>query len=643
MRFKPPRHSRRRFLGNVARGAALSGVASALESLARAAPVTQSLSGVEHVVIFMQENRSFDHYLGTLSGVRGYADRRALRHAAASVFGQPSGNQLVWPYRLDNLTTAGQCVGDVAHDYDTSLEATNGGRMDGWIAAKGESSMSYHARDDVPFLYGMADAFTLCDHYFCSVNGPTCPNRLYLMSGTVDGAGLAGGPILDNSEPPITWTTYPERLEKAGVSWRVYQEVDNYDDNALAWFTQFQSLDTNSPLYQKGMLKLPRDTFAQDVKSGKLPEVSWIIAPESLSEHADWLPNQGLNYGALNFLNVLGENPDVWAKTIFIWNYDENGGFFDHLAPPTPPPGTPDEFVNGQAIGLGPRVPCLVMSPWSRGGHVCSEVFDHTSVLRLLELFTGVREPNISAWRRQVCGDLMSAFDFSAVSVAFPQLPDSQGPADAASSSCAQRPDAAPNGETAPPDQEPGTRPLRALPYQLAAGLLAVIEEQQVEVTLRNDGSAGCALQLYHAYGASIAPVHLALAAGAIQTRRVMVPASGTYNLELRGPNGFVRIWRGELSDGGEVALTLDLDKAELVLVISNAADDPLDVDITSPLAALVASAQTVSVEPRSSATVRLATSDAWYDYVLVSAAGGAWRRELAGHIEGAASQTPAT
>src|SRR5689334_6173202 len=119
MRFKSPRHSRRRFLGSLAKGAALSGVASALESLARAKPAVSSLDGVEHIVVFMQENRSFDHYLGTLSGVRGYGDRRPLRLTGSSVFGQPDGNQLIWPYRLDNAKTAGQCVGDVNHDYDT--------------------------------------------------------------------------------------------------------------------------------------------------------------------------------------------------------------------------------------------------------------------------------------------------------------------------------------------------------------------------------------------------------------------------------------------------------------------------------------------------------------------------------------------
>ncbi|HVY29498.1 MAG TPA: phospholipase C, phosphocholine-specific [Polyangiaceae bacterium] len=642
MRPKLTRHTRRRFLGSFAQGAALSGVGSALETLARAAPAASSLSGVEHVVIFMQENRSFDHYLGTLSGVRGYGDRRALgRRGGGNVFGQPSGNQLVYPYRLDNSSTSGQCVGDVAHDFETSVEATNGGRLDAWIAAKGTSTMSYHTRADIPYLYALADAFTLCDHYFCSVNGPTNPNRLYLMSGTIDAAGLAGGPVTDNGEPPITWTTYPERLQKAGVSWRIYQETDNFDDNALAWFQQFQSLDQSSPLYQNGMLRLPRDQFAQDVMAGKLPAVSWVIAPTALCEHADHLPNEGINYGALHFLNALAANPSVWQKTIFIWNYDENGGFFDHVPPPSPPPGTPDEFVNGSAIGLGPRVPCLVISPWSRGGQVCSEVFDHTSVLRLLELWTGVRETNISAWRRQVCGDLTSALDFSQLMVAFPKLPDSQAAADAAVASCEQHPQAAPNGETAPPAQEPGARPLRALPYQLSAGLRVVAAESQLEVSVRNDGTGGCAAQLFHISATDVAPVHLALDAGARQTRRLLVPSSKAYALELRGPNGFVRVWRGELGTlDAEVAATLDTTNRTLTLVIENGADTPFDVDITSALSALEASEQTVSVEPHASASVTLTTSSGWYDYVLVSAAGGSWRRELAGHIEGEPSET---
>src|SRR5271163_1371165 len=104
--------------------------------------------------------------------------------------------------------------------------------------------------------------------------------------------------------------------------------------------------------------------------------------------------------------------PYVWAKTLFILNYDENDGLFDHVPPPVAPAGTPHEFVEGLPIGGGFRVPCIIVSPWTAGGWVSSEPFDHTSVLQFLEIFTGVREPNISDWRRRTFGDLMSAFRF---------------------------------------------------------------------------------------------------------------------------------------------------------------------------------------------------------------------------------------
>lgn len=645
MKLKPPRHSRRRFLGHVAKGAALSGMASALESLAKAAPATSSLSGVEHIVIFMQENRSFDHYLGTLNGVRGYGDKRALRQlSGASVFGQGSSGNLVYPYRLNDGTTSGQCVGDVAHDWESGLLATNGGRMDGWLPAKGQSSMSYHTRADIPYMYALADAFTLCDAYFCSVNGPTCPNRLYLMSGTVDPNGVAGGPVTDNSELGYSWTTYPERLQQAGVTWRVYQEVENFDDNALAWFTQFKKAEPGSPLYDNGMKRFPRRQFADDVANGKLPQVSWIIAPEELSEHANHLPNAGMHYGAAHFLSALAAHPSVWEKTIFIWNYDENGGFFDHVAPPTPPPGTPDEFVAGEAIGLGVRVPAVIISPWSRGGHVCSEVFDHTSVLRLLELWTGVKEPNISAWRRQVCGDLLSAFDFTTVNVAFPDLPDSEAAATAATNSCNALPEAAPNGETAPPPVEAGARSLRALPYRLSASLAVWKDEQELELTVRNHGAQGVALQLYHSLAEDVAPAHLALSPSAVQTRRLLVQDSGRYAVELRGPGGFVRAFGGALTDVAlDVAETLDFTQYLVVLTLGNRSASDVTVQVSTQLAALAGSEQALVVPAQGAVNVSLATTDGWYDYVLVTPQSGEWRRELAGHIEGRASRTLAT
>ena len=123
-------------------------------------------------------------------------------------------------------------------------------------------------------------------------------------------------------------------------------------------------------------------------------------------------------------IDAIAANPEVWKKTAFILNYDENDGIFDHVPPPVPPPGTPREFVRGLPIGGGFRVPCIIVSPWTAGGWVCSQPFDHTSVLQLLEKFTGVVEPNITDWRRQTFGDLTAAFRFDSEKANPPQLPD---------------------------------------------------------------------------------------------------------------------------------------------------------------------------------------------------------------------------
>ena len=636
-------HTRRRFLRSTAQGAAITGALPLLERLTSTAAAGPNLSSVRHVVIFMQENRSFDHYVGTLGGPRGFADPHPLRQpGGSSVFGQRNASgQAIFPFRLNSATTAGQCVGDVAHDWSSSLAAVAGGRMNAWVPQKGNNTMSYHARADLPYFYALADAFTLCDAYHCSFNGPTNPNRLFMMTGTNDPRGLHGGPAVDNAEPGYTWTTYPERLQAAGVSWRIYQEVDNYDDNALAWFTQYRNAPTSSPLYQNGMRRLARSQFATDVQNDALPSVSWIIAPAALSEHPSYAPNQGINYGALNFLNALAANPAVWQSTIFIWTYDENGGFFDHVAPPTAPPGTSDEFVNGSAVGLGARVPTLVISPWSRGGWVCSELFDHTSLVRLLETWTGVLEPNISAWRRKVCGDLTSAFDFGGAPASFPSLPDSQGPADQAASNCGSKPAAAPAGETAPPPPEAGTRPLRALPYQLSARLQVALSARQLQITVANDGARAATAHLHHFSGTDAAPVHLTLGPRQAQLRSLPVQASNGYDLELHGPNGFFRRFTGSIAAAEpEVTVALDLPNALVRVTISNPGPSAVNVRISSPMSALQSYTQTVGVAGNGSATVALGTADAWYDYALANVAGGSWSRLLAGHLEGTPSRT---
>jgi phospholipase C len=380
-----------------------------------------SINDIEHIVILMQENRSFDHYYGTMPGVRGFQDPTAITLPTGNpVFYQPDpshaqGYLLPWYY--DTFATSAQATPGTDHTWPTQHQAWDGGKMDQWVPAKGPYTMGYLKQRDIPFHWALAEAFTLCDNYHCSVFGPTNPNRLYMWTGMIDPNGTGGGPIIDNSPAfnniILSWMTYPERLEAAGISWKIYQEEDNYDDNALAWFKQFGYASTSSPLWQKGMYKGPAGAFEADARRGRLPQVSWLVAPTAQTEHPDYFPAAGAEYIAQK-LDAIASNPDLWFKTAFILCYDENDGMFDHVPPPVAPAGTADEFVDGLNIGLGFRTPTTIISPWTAGGFVCSEVFDHTSLIRFVEARFGVTEPNISAYRRQTCGDLTSAFRFGA-------------------------------------------------------------------------------------------------------------------------------------------------------------------------------------------------------------------------------------
>jgi phospholipase C len=343
-------------------------------------------------------------------------------------------------------------------------QALDGGKMDQWLSAEHELAftMSYYTRADLPWHMALADAFTVCDGYHASVLGPTNPNRLFTVSGTIDPAGRAGGPVTDNSESaPYTWTTYPERLQARRISWRIYQQGDNFDDNPLAWFKQYQQAPSGSPLHQNGMLRRPASAFADDVAAGRLPQVSWITAPTAQSEHPGYAPGPGADF-CNGILQALFAHPQVWASTVLFLVYDEPGGFFDHVIPQLPPAGTADEFVGGDPIGLGFRVPMIVCSPWSRGGYVCSDTFDHTSMLRFLERRFGIREPQISRWRRQTCGDLVRTLDLEHRNLSIPSLPATGPLAAASNNACSHYPPGVPPlASQQMPAQEPGRRPRR--------------------------------------------------------------------------------------------------------------------------------------------------------------------------------------
>ena len=468
--------TRRRLLGSAARLAALAAASSILppnvrRALAQEPPRQGSFADIKHVVLLMQENRSFDHYFGTLAGVRGFDDPNAMKLPnGKSVFYQPDPENpkgYLLPFHLDTRNTSAQKIPSTSHSWPCQHSSWNEGKMDNWLPAhrrvegvKAPYVMGYHTRADIPFQFALAEAFTICDAYHCSVMGPTWPNRMYWMTGTINPDGGQGGPMTRNIAPDegFRWPTYAERLEKAGISWKVYQQDDNYECDVLELFKSFRESGEKSPLRLKGMAREPEGKFEYDAMNDKLPAVSWIIPTSFQSEHPDYMPAAGAAFVASK-IDAIAANPEVWAKTAFILNYDENDGLFDHVAPPVPPPGTPHEFVNGVPIGAGFRVPCIIISPWTAGGWVCSETFDHTSVLQFREKFTGVKEHNITEWRRSTFGDLVSAFRFDDRQTEPPQLPDAIAPYSRAKFEAGNLPEPIlPGAEQKEPIQEKGQR-----------------------------------------------------------------------------------------------------------------------------------------------------------------------------------------
>ncbi|KIF75996.1 phospholipase C [Streptomyces sp. 150FB] len=480
--------TRRRLLGSAATVGALAAVDMALPENIRkavaAGPARNGkLSDIKHVVLLMQENRSFDHYFGTLSGVRGFSDPKAVKLPNGdSVFKQPDpdGAQgYMLPYHLDSKTTSAQAIPSTSHAWEVQHAAWNGGKMDNWLpahraadGANGPYTMGYYNRADIPFQFALAESFTLLDNYHCGVMGPTHPNRYTWITGTIDPDGLAGGPALDNNAPKGTysWTTYPERLLKAGVSFKFYHQPGSVTGLApIQNMKQYQALTPDSELYQRTIAPSPIGQFQYDAMNDQLPTVSWIMPPSGFDEHPANLPAAGAQFVS-SVVDAIAANPEVWAKTAFILSYDENDGMFDHVVPPTPKAGTAGEFVTktsptgvdgaGLPVGLGFRVPSIIVSPWTVGGWVSSEVSDHTSQLRFLEAVTGVKEPNISKWRRNNTGDLTSAFRFNDASRKAPSLPGTTGPYNLAQYEVGQLPKpSVPPVNQSMPRQEPGTRP----------------------------------------------------------------------------------------------------------------------------------------------------------------------------------------
>ena len=660
------------------------------ESIARALQLpannrTGTINDIEHIVILMQENRAFDHYFGMLRGVRGFSDPRAVSLSTGRpVFYQPNGPLgYTLPFHPTAANLGLQFIEDLAHDWTSTHDAWNNGNFDGWVPSKGTTTMAYLERADIPFHYALADAFTICDAYHCSILSATDPNRYYMWTGWVGNDGKNGGPVVDNAEAGYGWSTYPERLQAAGISWKIYQDVGlgltadqywgytddayigNYGDNSLLYFHQYQNAATGSPLAngaktgtdisQSGTLF---DEFKQNVLADTLPQVSWIVAPEAYTEHPNWPATYGAYYVS-QILDALTANPEVWSKTAFLLTYDENDGFFDHMPPPTVPPtaslgkstvDTTNEIFPGSSeyasgpYGMGVRVPMVVISPWSKGGYVDSQVFDHTSIIRFIEQRFGPNNPalvesNITPWRRAVAGDLTSAFNFKSPNDASVSLPSTVAymPSDNN-----RHPSyyPVPPFDQALPVQEQGTRPARALPYELE-----VYGEATKTGLLLSFKNTGRVASFFQVRGPGAGPWAYTVGAGEeLSDSLAFPPSSSSYDFSVYGPNGFLRTFKGTVpSESSESPLRVlalcEPGRPGIGLVIRSTVSKRTQVRIQDAYSSNTFT-ETVEANGELAFSWPLENTSGWYNLTVTTNADAAFAQQIAGHVENGRDST---
>jgi phospholipase C len=702
---------------------------------------TRSIRDVEHIVILMQENRPFDHHFGTLRGVRGYNDPRAVNihlplqsgtgTTLASVFLQPAGAAnvaagygvpagslggpadgvaVIPPFRVNpQAVSSGLSVGltylpGTNHAWGATHDCWNLGQYDSWASVNGPMTMSYMTREDIPYHYALADAFTVGDAYHCSIMGPTNPNRTYLWTGCIgnlDSLGSGGtdghgaGPMTGNGLSPNNayWTfpTFPEVLQSAGVSWKIYQDlagatfapdfgdgtsnsfVGNFTDNPVLYFNQYANAAPGTPLFDNactgtGIINtIPSssapaadwkawqehlfDQFRSDVQNGKLPQVSWIVAPAGYTEHSDFPIDYGAWYIS-QVLDILVSNPEVFSKTVLIINYDEGDGSFDHLTPPFPPQSPAygastvdfhNEIVttstpNGP-IGLGTRVPLVVISPWTKGGYVNSQVFDHTSVIQFIEKRFGVVEANISPWRRAVAGDLTSMFNFEDPDDPRVNLPSTDGylpPVKELSGGNVNTFTPA-QSQVIPgvPQQEKGIRPARALPYELHAHGRVNVSNKTFGLEFHNTGSVGAAFQVRSGNAADTVRMYT-VEPGKKLTGTWSVVAS-YYDLSVYGPNGFARYFKGSIG-AGAAALEVNSsygeeDGSSIRLDITNIGTSKATVIL---LNAYTGDRDTRLLQPGETLEDNTALDrfHGWYDLIVKVMEDPTFECRFAGHVE---------
>ncbi|MDP2307242.1 MAG: alkaline phosphatase family protein [Pseudomonadota bacterium] len=313
---------------------------------------------IDTIVVLMMENRSFDHYLGALRLVDGRMDVDGL-DAAMSNPGSAGEEHPVAPTAVD-------CPADPGHSWAASHDQFNEGANDGFVRGYetrcepdlvGEV-MGYLTRDQLPVTYALADAYTVCDAWFCSVMGPTWPNRFYGHAATSDGQKNNDFP----SGGAFTFPTVWNKLDEAGIAWRYYYTDVPY----IGLFAGHFRNETAALL----------EEFLSDAERGALPPVVWIDPGFSYNDdHPPHHPGLGQEMIALVY-DALSRSPQ-WGRCLLVVLYDEHGGFHDHVAPPT----TDDDLAADGFDQMGFRVPTLLVGPYVRPG-VEHTTFDHTSWIK---------------------------------------------------------------------------------------------------------------------------------------------------------------------------------------------------------------------------------------------------------------------
>ncbi|GAA2035624.1 phospholipase C, phosphocholine-specific [Catenulispora yoronensis] len=635
---------------------------------------TGTMADLKHVVILMQENRAFDHYYGAMPGVRGFNDKQALRFPnGTDVFSQPSGTSAVKPKRV---TTVAQTTTGLDHSYGGGTGAWNSGKYNNWVPTKGSATMNYLTGDEIPWQWSLASNYTLCDNYHCSVMGPTTPNRLYLWTGTSNGVTANGGETSGNR----AWQTYPEALQAAGVSWRVYVDNNNgdgwrgdYEDNPIRGFATFTPSAANLadqvkiapgtgvvwransfPYAADGLPDDDSDTnlngvlkdFIAACQPGAqyaLPQVSWIVSPYKWSEHPSANPEHGAHY-TNRVIKALQSNPDIWNHTLLILNFDENDGYFDHVLPPFPEAGTAGEYSGSTPIGYGARVPMTLVSPWTRGGWVNSEVFDHTSVIRFLEVWTAsmgtpAQSTTITGWRRAISGDLTSAIDFSRPVLGVPSLPDT------AALVAIARAGGTIGTQVPADDQWNDYPPLRPRPLSFHPHGTFTEDRKTGKVTaamtlVGGPAGKGVSLQVFPDKYKTFANTPFTVTTAAAKSYTWDATAyQGRYAFSIYGPDGFVRSHAGTVLPAGQNNAGVPRADVALVsgatptLTVTLHNDGLQQVHFTLTANDYAGGKQDFYVAAGQSKQVTWPTADGYYDVVMTADTGTGWTHRYAGRI----------